>query len=89
MIIKKDKLPKWSHELSDYKIFAPHREDDVVIFKEVKNVNKVVLHYANSVKPPKELFFPQTQELFKYEKSPELKVSEAESPSEKMPSFFL
>jgi ferredoxin len=87
MIIKKDKLPKWSHELSDYTIFAPHREDDVVIFKEVKNVNKVVLHYANSVKPPKELFFPQTQELFKYKKTPEMKVSESEIPSEKVLMF--
>lgn len=87
LIVKKEKLSDWSSELSDYRIFAPHREDDVVIFKEMKNVNQVVLHYANSVKPPKEIFFPQTQELFKYEKTPEVKVSEREEKTEKVLLF--
>lgn len=76
LIIKMENLPKWSHELSDYKIFAPQRKDNAIVFDVMKNVNQVVLHYSNSVKPPKEIFFPQTQTLFGYERSPELKITD-------------
>jgi ferredoxin len=78
LVIDKDRTPEWSHELSDYTIYAPQRKGDVVVFDVLTNVNQVVLHYANSVKPPKEVFFPQTETLFSYEKTPELSVKTPE-----------
>jgi sulfhydrogenase subunit beta (sulfur reductase) len=87
MIFEKKKLPVWSNELSDHKIYAPHKEDDVVIFKEITNLNMAALDYVNSVKPPKEIFFPQTQELFKFEKTPEVKISEVEKQPRKVLLF--
>lgn len=87
MILKKEKLSELSSELSDYKIFAPHKEDDVVTFKVTKNVNQTMLDYLNSAKPPKEVLFPQTETLFKYEKTPELKISETEREPEKVILF--
>ncbi|UCE73254.1 MAG: 4Fe-4S dicluster domain-containing protein [Methanomassiliicoccales archaeon] len=87
MVLKKEKLSEWSNELSGYKLIAPSKEDDVVIFKETANLNMASLDYANSVKPPKEVFFPQTQELFRFEKTPEVKVSEGKKQTEKVLLF--
>jgi ferredoxin len=84
LIIKKEKLSAWSHELADYKIFAPQRKDGAIVFDVMENVNQVVLHYSNSVKPPKEVFFPQTQTLFEYEKGAEPKITDPEEEPKKV-----
>jgi sulfhydrogenase subunit beta (sulfur reductase) len=87
LIIKKERLPEWSNELADYKILAPIKEDDIVMFKETKKLDRTMLGYANSVKPPKEVFFPQTQELFRFKKAPEMKVIESEGETKKVILF--
>jgi ferredoxin len=84
LIVKKENLPKWSCELADYKIFAPQRKDNAIVFDVMENVNQVVLHYSNSAKPPKEVFFPQTQTLFEYEKGAEPKITEPEREQNKV-----
>ena len=87
LIIPKESLPRWSQALSDYAIYAPQRKDDVVLFGETTAVNCEMLDYANSVKPPKEVLFPQTETLFRYEKTPEIKVSEPEIKAQKILLF--
>lgn len=87
LIIKKEKLPEWSDGLSDYKIYAPHKKDDIIIFDVLTNLSQASLEYANSVKPPKEIFFPQTETLFRFKKTPEVKVSEVEKKPEKVLLF--
>ena len=84
LIIKKENLAKWSYELADYKIFAPQRKDKAIVFDVMENVNQIILHYSNSVKPPKEVFFPQTQTLFEYEKGAEPKITEPEREKKKV-----
>lgn len=62
----KEKLADVLSGLADYQVFAPTVAGDVVRFLEVKDPAQVTLDRSNSVVPPKELMFPQTETLFKY-----------------------
>ena len=87
MIIEKEKISDWWRLLSDYKIYAPHKRDDVVVFDVVKDESNIVLDFYNSVLPPKEVFFPQTETLFKFEKKPSPTVIEEEKETGKVLLF--
>ncbi|MEW6399422.1 MAG: 4Fe-4S dicluster domain-containing protein [Bacillota bacterium] len=51
-------------------LVAPVREDGVVVFRPVSSGEQVVLDYVNPVRSAKELFFPQTEVMFRFLPSP-------------------
>ena len=63
-ILKKDSVTELLRKLSDSKIFVPTERDGVVSFHPFDA--DILLDFTNSQKPPKELFFPQTEKLFDY-----------------------
>ena len=66
-ILSKENLPKFISELiSKYKVFAPVEDNNVTLFKEIKNSKEINLKYTNSKMPPKNLLFYQTETLFKF-----------------------
>ena len=66
-ILSKENLPKFISELvSKYKVFAPVEDNDVTLFKDIKNSKEINLKYTNSRIPPKNLLFYQTETLFKF-----------------------
>jgi len=73
--IPKDKLAGFLSALSDYDVYAPHREDGRSLFLKVEDPSRVVLEKGNTTKPPKELVFPESERLltFKTGDPPELK----------------
>lgn len=52
--------------IREYRVFAPVKEDGSVVFQEIHSGSEAVLDYANSKKPPKEIFFPQSEVMFTY-----------------------
>ncbi len=72
-ILKKDKVGEALQELSKFRLFAPAKSDDVVLFKQISDPEEAFLDYANSTVPPKKVVFPQTETLFRFQVgSPEL-----------------
>ncbi|MEW6623120.1 MAG: 4Fe-4S dicluster domain-containing protein [Bacillota bacterium] len=57
-----DILQEWS---KGFKVVAPLKIDDNIRFKEWKEGSEVILN-ENSNIPPKEIFFPQTEEMYEY-----------------------
>lgn len=67
MKIAKNELVSFLDSLiSEYKVFAPVKRDGFVVFQEIHSGSEALLDYANSKKPPKEIFFPQSEVLFTY-----------------------
>lgn len=62
----KDKLADVLSSLTDYQVFAPMATGDVVRFGEYLDGSQVTLDMSNTVVPPKELMFPQTETLFRF-----------------------
>jgi len=52
--------------LQGHKLFAPVDDGGVIAFRQVDSPQEVVLDYHNSTVPPKRLFFPQSETLFRY-----------------------
>lgn len=52
--------------LQGRKLFAPVDDGGVIAFRQVDSPQEVVLDYHNSTEPPKRLFFPQSETLFRY-----------------------
>ncbi|MBA7662958.1 Anaerobic sulfite reductase subunit A [subsurface metagenome] len=52
--------------MADYIILAPVSTDGIFSFKPVSNFEQIDLSYQNSKKPPKEVFFPQSETMFNY-----------------------
>ena len=58
-VIGKDRIVSLLDELIEgYNVFAPVRRDDVVLFDQITSGSKALLGYANTKRPPKEVFFP-------------------------------
>jgi len=51
----------------NYTVFAPVKKDDIIYFAQIKTGADAVLDYQNSRKAPKEIFFPQSEEMFVYD----------------------
>ena len=77
--LSKDKVGEALKELSKFRLVAPARSDDVVIFKEISDPAEAYLDYGNSTVPPKKMVFPQTETLFRFMVGdPELKEKNVE-----------
>ena len=58
--------------LKEYEVFAPVKRDGIVVFDKVGSADEIVLDYPNTTKPPKELLFPQAEELFSFSSTDDL-----------------
>lgn len=67
MIVAKKDIPSFLDSLKqNYKVYAPVKQDDYVVFKTILDGSEVVLDYANSKIPPKGIMFPQSEKLFTF-----------------------
>ena len=63
IIRKQDIADLLDNLLREYEVFAPVKRDDLVVFDRISSANEVLLNYTNSIKPPKEILFPQSETL--------------------------
>jgi len=52
---------------SKYDVFAPVKKDGAICFEPLSSPEDVVFCYSNSLKTPKEFFFPQAEVLFTFQ----------------------
>jgi len=52
---------------SKYDVFAPVKKDGAICFEPLSSAEDVVFDYPNSLKTPKEFFFPQAEVLFTFQ----------------------
>ena len=65
--IKKEHIGKWLEKLGkDYEIWAPVKKNGLVLFHPIVAAKEVFLDFSNSIKTPKDLFFPQSEVLFSF-----------------------
>ena len=82
--INKSDLGQWLDKIAEeYELFGPQEEDGVVQFRPVESGSELNLEYANSLVPPKSLFFPPVEGLFSYRKRGEEIDLEKTRPLEK------
>ena len=82
MILPKDKLNDWLNALKKYALFAPTKSDDVILFTSINNPNDIALEH-NSLRPPKEILFPQTETMFKFTSGKNMEISAPDIDMEK------
>ena len=71
MIISKSDLPRFIDELiKKNKVFAPVKNDETILFEQIKKSSEANLDYRNSQYPPKALMLHQTETLFKFTPGP-------------------
>src|SRR4030042_6609732 len=67
---KKDFKPFLQSLIEEYDLFAPVQlVEGVSVFKKIDHPDEVDLSTPNPQKPAKELFFPQSETMFRYEKA--------------------
>lgn len=67
LVLPKNKLPEIIGNIkSKYSVFAPTSNDDVILYKKIKDFSEIDLDFCNSKVPPKSLLFNQTETLFKF-----------------------
>jgi len=67
-VISKQDLLSWLGKVAEQRIIvAPVRDGELVLFKEISNVEDIVVGAANTVLSPKEFFFPRSETLFTVE----------------------
>ncbi|MDI6831333.1 MAG: 4Fe-4S dicluster domain-containing protein [Actinomycetota bacterium] len=77
--LSKEKMGEVLGELSKFRLVAPAKSDEVVVFKQIGDPQEAFLDYGNSTVPPKKFAFPQTETLFRFMVgSPELKEKNVE-----------
>ncbi len=65
--ITKKKIEKFIQRLiKDYTVFAPVEVDGIDCFRATTKPEEIKLDYQNSKKSPKEIFFAQSEVMFKY-----------------------
>jgi len=50
-----------------YRVIAPTKVGELVLFKEVKSFSEITRDYLNPVRPIKEFFFPRTEKVLAYD----------------------
>jgi ferredoxin len=66
---KKDLKPFLQNLMEEYDLFAPVQlVEGVSVFKKIDHPDEVDLSTSNTQKPAKEIFFPQSEVMFRYEK---------------------
>lgn len=69
-ILKKDLLRNFLSKVAENtQLIAPVNKDGAIVFKKVPSADNVVLDYINSLIPPKNFFFPQSEKMFSYDTS--------------------
>ncbi len=82
--ISKSDLGPWLDKIAEqYQLIGPREEDEVVQFQPVDSSAELKLDYANSLVPPKSLFFPPVEGLFSFQKRGEEIKLEQPKPLEK------
>jgi ferredoxin len=75
MILSKTNLHKFIDELiKKNKVFAPIKNNETIIFNQIKKASEINLDYCNSEVPPKALLFQQTETLFKFTPGTKAKI---------------
>ena len=75
LIINKDKIQGFIQQaLTRYTVYAPVDNNGLILFKQIKTPDEVSLVFSNSKMPPKSLFFPQTETLFRFTKDESIKI---------------
>ena len=68
--IRKSDLGRWLDKIAEeYELIGPTEDDDIIRFAPVESSAELTLDYANSLVPPKSLFFPQVESLFSFRKT--------------------
>jgi sulfhydrogenase subunit beta (sulfur reductase) len=71
-ILKKNDLePILNDLIANYRVYAPVKEPEMVIFKEIEKAEDAYLDYTNSKRSPKYVFLPQFEEMFEFRKGEE------------------
>lgn len=85
-VIKKDQVVNLLNKIAaNYQLIAPMQEDNIVSFKPMAKADGVVLDYINSVLPPKDYFFPQTETMFNFDtRDNDIKITEPEGIKERV-----
>jgi len=69
MIIDKGKINDFINQIiPDHIVFAPVKNKDIILFKPIKKPDEMTLDYENSRIPPKSIYLPQTETLFRFSK---------------------
>lgn len=65
-IIKKEKVEEFLKQVSEsgYEVHAPVDKNGITLFRKIDG--SPMLDFENSKKPPKEVFFPQTEKMFDF-----------------------
>lgn len=67
MFIKKSELSAVLDKImAGYKVYAPVKEGNYAVFKQITCGSQAYLDYSNSKIPPKGVLFPQSEKLFSY-----------------------
>src|SRR4030065_2645266 len=67
---KKDFKPFLQSLMDEYDLFAPVQlAEGVSVYKKIDRPDEVDLSSSNTQKPTKEVFFPQSETMFRYEKA--------------------
>ena len=71
-ILDKERIPRLIDGLiEEYAVYAPVKKGKIYRFAEISSGEEAYLELHNTKLPPKEVFFPQTEVLFTYEKGAE------------------
>jgi sulfhydrogenase subunit beta (sulfur reductase) len=82
--IGKADLGRWLDIIAKkYELIGPTKDEEVHLFRPVSSSAELDLEYANSLIPPKSLFFPQVEGLFAFHKRGEQIELEEAKPLEK------
>ena len=87
-IAKTDLVSLLDTLIKEYKVFAPVEQNDFITSQEIHSGSEAFLDYINSKRPPKEIFFPQSERLFSYNLSKGKGWSVEEPASEKKQSII-
>ena len=63
-MIAKDKGGAFLNKLDGYEVYGPVEEDGLTLFRKLEGTP--ALNFKNSQKPPKHVFFPQTERMFNF-----------------------
>ena len=84
LTLPKNKLTGFIKKIqSDYIIFAPTNNDNIILYKQIKSPSEIYLDFVNSNVPPKSLLFKQTETLFKFKKGVKAEINPIDFPNSK------
>ena len=65
--LSKEKFPELINQIiTKNKLFAPVKENDFSLFKQVQEASEIDTSYVNTRVPPKSILFKQTETLFRF-----------------------